>query len=84
MTWAIKWRGTTEYLIGRGREFRPPYFGGYTTMVFRTRQEARNYIEGSYGFIRERPDLRGEPHCWRMPVAVRVDVKVVEPNPPRL
>lgn len=43
--------------------------------LFRTRREARAYIERAYGYIRERRDLRGCPHHWRLPMAVRVTVE---------
>ena len=43
--------------------------------LFRTRREARAYIEKAYGYIRERSDLRGCPHHWRLPVAGRVTVE---------
>ena len=42
--------------------------------VFETRRECRAYIEGDWGFLRTRPDLRAEPHGWRIPRAVRVTV----------
>jgi hypothetical protein len=45
--------------------------------LFRTRREARAWIEREYGYIRRRPDLRAEPHGWRMPVAVRVEIRRV-------
>jgi hypothetical protein len=44
--------------------------------LFHTRQQARDYITQNYGFIRDREDLRKEPHGWRVPSAVRV--KIVE------
>ena len=45
-------------------------------IVFRTRQEARHWINEKYGCIRHRKDLRSEPHGWRMPKALRIDVTV--------
>lgn len=47
-------------------------------VIFRTRKEAREWIDRRYGYIRERKDLHSEPHCWRMPVAVRVKVEIAE------
>lgn len=44
--------------------------------IFHTRRKAQEWIDTHYGYIRERPDLRREPHGWRMPKAVRV--KIVE------
>jgi hypothetical protein len=43
-------------------------------VLFRTRAEARRWIEANHGYIRRRPDLQREPHGWRMPIAVRVEV----------
>jgi hypothetical protein len=48
------------------------------TPLFRTRRECRAFIDDEYGYIRKRPDLRVEPHGWRVPKAVRVEVKEVE------
>ena len=70
--WGIEWRsdnvldGRQRYLVW-DREIR----------LFRTRGEARAHIELRYGYIRRRPDLRSEPHDWRMPVAARVEVRRV-------
>ncbi len=46
------------------------------TMLFTTRRDAREFIAKEYGYIRERQDLRSEPHGWRMPVPVQVDVRI--------
>lgn len=46
--------------------------------LFVTRARARRYIRENYGYIRKRPDLREEPHGWRMPRPVRVRVEIVE------
>lgn len=42
--------------------------------LFKTRREARLFIKEKYGFIATRPDLRSEPHGWRMPRVIKVDV----------
>ena len=42
--------------------------------LFRTRRECRAFIKEKYGYIAERPDLRVEPHGWRMPQAVKVEI----------
>jgi hypothetical protein len=44
-------------------------------LLFRTRAEARAWINKRYGYIRTRKDLRAEPHGWLFPKAVRVEVK---------
>ncbi len=46
--------------------------------LFRTRAETRAFIEKRYAYIAKRPDLRAEPHGWKMPRAVKVFV-VLEP-----
>ena len=46
-------------------------------ILFRTRAECRAWIAQGYGCIKNRPDLRREPHGWRMPTAVRVTIEEV-------
>lgn len=68
--WAAKWRsqnrqdGRTEHLINVDT----------IPALFRTRRACREFIDRGYGYIRERPDLRAEPHGWRLPTPVRVVV----------
>ena len=45
------------------------------TPLFRTRRECRAYINREHGYIRYRHDLHVEPFGWRIPKAVRVEVK---------
>lgn len=84
MPWAIKWRsknkldGERQYLQG-GSRHNPPYmFGGYKTMVFASRALARHYVKQHYGYMRGRQDLKDEPHGWKMPQVVKVNVTVEE------
>ena len=44
--------------------------------LFSTRLAAREWINSKYGYIRNRQDLRVEPHGWRVPRAVRVHVAI--------
>ena len=85
--WAIKWReksaldGERETLLGRyfpGLPLVPDHVAGQTVMLFKTRALARVHIRKHYAYIRQRSDLRQEPHGWKMPVAVRVSVEVRE------
>ena len=75
MAWAAKWRsqclldGKTEYLIGAG--LTPP-------LLFKTRADCRAYIRIKYSYLATRPDLRREPHGWKMPVPVKVIVRIRE------
>jgi len=43
-------------------------------VLFRTRRKCREFIENNYGYINERPDLKAEPHGWRIPQAVKVEI----------
>ena len=46
--------------------------------LFRTKKAAQEWIKSEYGYIAARRDLRGEPHGWRMPRPVRVQLQVKE------
>lgn len=48
--------------------------------LFKTKAVARTEINFRYSYLRHRPDLRAEPHGWRMPrpVRVRVTIEVCE------
>ena len=86
--WALKWRSTNqldgerENLIGAAYEKAvygtPACLDGYAIGVFKTRQAARDHAKRTYGYIAGRPDLRAEPHGWRMPQVVKVRVTVEE------
>lgn len=72
--WAAEWYsrnsldGETRHLLGK--------VGTGVVALFRSRREAREWINLHYGYIRHRHDLRSEPHGWRVPRAVRVRIKV--------
>lgn len=72
--WGIKWRQRNRL---DGRQDRLIWRAGLP-LAFRTRREARDWIAANYGYIAGRRDLREEPHGWRMPLAVRVNIKVTE------
>lgn len=72
--WAAKWKskslldGVSTHLI--------LWDNGMTrALLFPTRRACRIWIEEKYGYIKQRPDLRREPHGWRVPTAVRVEVR---------
>lgn len=75
IVWGALWRqrnlldGKWTHLINRGDTL---------PALFTTRREARAFIEQEYGYIRKRPDLRGEPHGWKMPIPVRVQVSALD------
>lgn len=68
--WGVLWRsknsldGTTEHIM----------CDGGLPKLFRTRKQARQWIDAEYGYIMRRPDLRAKQHGWRLPLAVRVVV----------
>lgn len=68
--WAAQWYSKNR-LDGVTRFF---CCESYSYKLFRTRRECRKWIMEHYGFIKTRPDLRAEPHGWRVPRAVRVAV----------
>jgi hypothetical protein len=47
-------------------------------LLFRTRRECRAWIAQNFGYIKQRKDLRSEPHGWRMPKAVQVEIRECE------
>lgn len=68
--WAAEWHSNNQ-LDGETRHI---IYGNLLPALFRTRRKCREFINDEYGFISERPDLRGEPHGWRKPQAVKVEV----------
>jgi hypothetical protein len=69
--WSALWRsnnklhGKQESLIYRNR----------IVVLFRTRQEARNFINKEYGYIKQDAILMAEPHGWKIPIPIRVIIK---------
>lgn len=45
--------------------------------LFVTKKEANNFIKEKYGYIANSPDLKKEPHGWRMPKAVRMKISII-------
>ena len=74
--WAIKWQVVPEL----NETLANIYFVGniHKDLLFDTKTEAQWVIRGKYGYIAKRKDLRGRPHYWRMPKAVRVKVTIEE------
>lgn len=68
--WAVQWvtKAGPEWIIWRH----------CLPLLFLTRREARAWIEENYGYIKTRPDLRANPHNWRLPRAMRVAVILKE------
>ena len=69
--------GKKEYLVGAYARSTIPELRGCTgSMMFLTRSDCREYIEKTFGYIRQRTDLRDEPFGWRMPKPVKIVVSV--------
>ena len=70
--WVLIWHsanlvdGCTERIISNN----------HGPLLFRTRKEARELAKLRYGYIHTRPDLRAEPHGWRLPVAVKATITI--------
>lgn len=75
--WGVEWHSKNK-LDGDRREI---MWENCIPLMFPTRQLARDYINRKYGYMRHRPDLRSEPHGWRMPRAVQVKVVVRKVKP---
>lgn len=69
--WAAMWRQRNKL---DGIRLQLIYSECCTPVLFRTRKDAKAWIDREYGYIRSRADLRKEPHGWRMPVPVKVTV----------
>lgn len=68
--WAVEWHSRNK-LDGDVQYFMWTLEG---PRLFRTRREAREWIFRQYGYILRRPDVRKEPHGWRLPRPVKVRV----------
>lgn len=71
--WGIEWRNDSAF-TGRRRQY---LVWEHDVRLYRTRQACREFIEERFGYIRKRPDLKAKPHGWRIPRAVRVEVRRV-------
>ena len=72
--WGVEFRSASK-TFGHDRWFT---WAGAAPRLFWNRREAREYIAAHWGDLKTRPDLRAEPHGWRMPRAVRVAVTLRE------
>lgn len=44
-------------------------------VVFRTRRRAIDHIKDKFGYLHMRPDLKAEPHGWKMPVPIKITIR---------
>lgn len=72
--WGILWRSENKL---DGKKSNLMYKDGIACL-FSTRDAARKRISWDWGYIRNRIDLRAEPHGWKMPIPVKVEIKIVE------
>lgn len=84
MAWAVRrisenrLDGRCEYFMGASNVTKPAELAGCSHLLFATRAAARAYIKARWGYLAQRPDLRAEPHGWKMPQAVQVAVQLNE------
>jgi hypothetical protein len=71
----VRWGALWHSRNTLGGDFEHLLFENCSPVLFRTRREARKWIDDKYGYIRNRPDLKAEPHGWKIPTAVRVTVE---------
>ena len=75
IAWAVEWH-SRNLLDGERRKLcwnQEQGPGEYR--LFSTRRRCLSYINETYGYIRDTINLRGEPHGWRLPRAMRVEVR---------
>lgn len=70
--WGLLWH-SKNYLDGERKHI---MFENCQPLLFKTRREARAYADKRYGYIRGAADLKAEPHGWRFPRAIRVEVSL--------
>lgn len=68
--WGALWR-SENFLDGKTQHI---LYENLYPKLFRRRQDCREWIKEQYGYIADRPDLQSEPHGWRMPIPVKVEV----------
>lgn len=71
MLWGVQWYSKNK-LDGANRHI--IYVDGLPAL-FRTKRKAVEFIDVNYGYIRNRRDLRGEPHGWRIPKPIKVKIQ---------
>lgn len=67
--WAVLWQSENRL---DGKRAHIMNGGDCLPVLFRSRRAARQYAAEHYGYIATRPDLRREPHGWKMPQAIKV------------
>lgn len=72
--WALKWRSKNK--MDGYRECFIYDFG--FPLLFISRKVAREYVKQNYSYIAKRLDLQREPHGWKVPRVVRINLTMEE------
>jgi hypothetical protein len=73
--WGVLYRKSDLALDGPSERLLPVVpWAFHGPAVFRTRREAREFIQEKYGYIRHRTDLHAYPHGDRMPIPVKIEI----------
>ena len=70
--WALLWRSENKR-DGKDEHF---MWVGSAPYLFPSRVFAEAHINSAWAYLKNRPDLKAEPHGWKMPKAVRVKVTI--------
>lgn len=71
--WAITW--ISNSVTGKDRHL---LWADGRPVFFETKEKAKTFIKQRYGYIKDRKDLRQEPHMWRMPRPVKAILSLKE------
>lgn len=44
-------------------------------VIFKTRREAQIFAKERFGYVKNRPDLKAEPHGWLPPKVLKVELE---------
>lgn len=72
--WGLTWHSCNK-LDGERKHVMWDWKNG-TPALFHTKTKAAKWAKEHYGYIATRKDLRNEPHGWKMPKPIRVQMVV--------
>lgn len=72
--WGIEWYSNNS--LDGGRRHIVWKYG--MPLLFFSKKEAAQFIRKEYGYIAKRQDLRREPHGWRVPHPILVNVTIAK------
>lgn len=76
-SWAILCRSRNK-LDGERTWFEGDASSPAGIRLFPSRELAREHVIVAWGYLDGRPDLKAEPHGWKMPRPVKVEISVKE------